>query len=96
MSAPQIIRNYMILAALYTLAASLIWSVNTLFLSDAGPSIGQGASAVSAAAGMTIGRWGWWTGNGLWALYRSSLVVVVTAQPRRREFEVVFVSALRC
>jgi hypothetical protein len=31
-----IIRTYMALAGLYTLAASLIWSVNTLFLLDAG------------------------------------------------------------
>jgi MFS family permease len=36
-----IIRTYMALAGLYTLAASLIWSVNTLFLLDAGLSIGE-------------------------------------------------------
>ena len=37
----QIIRAYHTLAGLYTLAASLIWGVNTLFLLDAGLSIGE-------------------------------------------------------
>ena len=41
MTAERIIRTYMALAGLYTLAASLIWSVNTLFLLDAGLGIGQ-------------------------------------------------------
>jgi len=36
-----IIRTYYVLAGTYTLAASLIWSVNTLFLLDAGLSIGE-------------------------------------------------------
>lgn len=39
MTASRIIRNYQLLAGLYTLAASLIWGVNTLFLLDAGLSI---------------------------------------------------------
>lgn len=38
-TAARIIRNYQVLAGLYTLAASLIWGVNTLFLLDAGLSI---------------------------------------------------------
>jgi MFS family permease len=38
-TAQRIIRNYQVLAGLYTLAASLIWGVNTLFLLDAGLSI---------------------------------------------------------
>lgn len=41
MTATRIIRNYQLLAGLYTLAASLIWGVNTLFLLDAGLSIGE-------------------------------------------------------
>ncbi|MFV2039889.1 MAG: MFS transporter [Acidimicrobiales bacterium] len=36
-----IVRTYMLLSGLYTLAASLIWGVNTLFLLDAGLSIGE-------------------------------------------------------
>ena len=40
-TARRIIRNYQLLAGLYTLAASLIWGVNTLFLLDAGLSIGE-------------------------------------------------------
>ncbi|GJM39702.1 MAG: MFS transporter [Acidimicrobiales bacterium] len=41
MTSARIIRNYQLLAGLYTLAASLIWGVNTLFLLDAGLSIGE-------------------------------------------------------
>lgn len=37
----RIVRTYYALAGVYTLAASLIWSVNTLFLLDAGLSIGE-------------------------------------------------------
>lgn len=37
----SIVRTYMVLSGLYTLAASLIWGVNTLFLLDAGLSIGN-------------------------------------------------------
>ena len=40
-SESRIIRTYMALSALYTLAASLIWSVNTLFLLDAGLSLSE-------------------------------------------------------
>ena len=36
-----IVRTYMLLSGLYTLAASLIWGVNTLFLLDAGLSISE-------------------------------------------------------
>ncbi|MFQ5948726.1 MAG: MFS transporter, partial [Acidimicrobiia bacterium] len=36
MSPQSIIRNYLVIAGLYTLSASLIWGVNTLFLLDAG------------------------------------------------------------
>ncbi len=39
MSSQRIINTYMTLAGTYTLAASLIWSVNTLFLLDAGLSV---------------------------------------------------------
>ena len=41
MSPQQLIRTYILLGSLYTLAASLIWSVTTLFLLDAGLSIGE-------------------------------------------------------
>ncbi len=41
MARDLIVRIYLMLASLYTLAASLIWSVNTLFLLDAGLSIGE-------------------------------------------------------
>ncbi len=37
----RIINTYMALAGMYTFAASLIWSVNTLFLLDAGLTIGE-------------------------------------------------------
>jgi MFS family permease len=40
-TASKIVGTYMTLAGLYTLAASFIWSVNTLFLLDAGLSIGE-------------------------------------------------------
>lgn len=36
MTSDKVIRNYLIIAGLYTLSASLIWGVNTLFLLDAG------------------------------------------------------------
>lgn len=41
MTAARIVRTYMLLAGMYTFAASLIWSVNTLFLLDAGLGIGE-------------------------------------------------------
>jgi MFS family permease len=40
-TASRIINTYMALVGMYTLAASLIWSVNTLFLLDAGLGIGE-------------------------------------------------------
>lgn len=36
MDSRQIIRSYMVIASIYTLSASLIWGVNTLFLLNAG------------------------------------------------------------
>ncbi len=41
MTAKKIVNTYMTLVGMYTLAASLIWSVNTLFLLDAGLGIGE-------------------------------------------------------
>jgi hypothetical protein len=40
-TAHRIIRNYFIISGFYTLSASLIWGVNTLFLLDAGLDIFQ-------------------------------------------------------
>ena len=55
MTASRIIRNYQLLAGLYTLAASLIWGVNTLFLLDAGLSIGEVFIAnATFSAGMVL------------------------------------------
>jgi MFS family permease len=53
--APRIIRTYLLIAGLYTLSASLIWGVNTLFLLDAGLDI-YGVFIANAAftAGMVI------------------------------------------
>ncbi|MEM9202332.1 MAG: MFS transporter [Actinomycetota bacterium] len=55
MTGADIIRRYYWLAGLYTLAASLIWGVNTLFLLDAGLSV-QAVFFVNAvfSAGMVI------------------------------------------
>lgn len=39
MSSTRVIRTYLLIAGLYTLSASLIWGVNTLFLLDAGLTI---------------------------------------------------------
>lgn len=39
MEAQRIIRTYLVITALFTLSASLIWGINTLFLLDAGLSI---------------------------------------------------------
>ncbi len=41
MTPQKIIRNYQLIAGLYTLSASVIWGVNTLFLIEAGLSIGE-------------------------------------------------------
>ena len=57
MSAPaeQLVRRYYLYGGLYTLAASIIWGINTLFLLDAGLSIGEVFVANSAfSAGMMI------------------------------------------
>src|SRR5258707_1745178 len=37
----RVIRSYLVLSGLFTLSASLIWGINTLFLLDAGLSIFQ-------------------------------------------------------
>jgi len=34
-----VVRSYLVIAGLYTLSASLIWGVNTLFMLDAGLNI---------------------------------------------------------
>ena len=39
MTSQQVIRNYLLIAGIYTLSASVIWGVNTLFLLDAGLTI---------------------------------------------------------
>jgi MFS family permease len=51
----SVVRTYMALASMYTLAASLIWGVNTLFLLDAGLTISQ-VFVVNAvfSAGMVV------------------------------------------
>jgi MFS family permease len=41
MTSQQVIRSYLIIAGLHTLASSLIWGVNTLFLLGAGLTIGE-------------------------------------------------------
>ena len=48
----RVIRSYLVLTALFTLSASLIWGINTLFLLDAGLSIFEVfvANAVFTAA----------------------------------------------
>lgn len=48
----KVIRTYLLLAGLYTLSASLIWGVNTLFLLDAGLDI---AEVFVANAAFTLG-----------------------------------------
>lgn len=51
----SIVRTYMVLIGTYTLAASLIWSVNTLFLLDAGLSVAEVFLAnASFSAGMVL------------------------------------------
>ncbi|MCC6612401.1 MAG: MFS transporter [Anaerolineae bacterium] len=55
MTPRRVIRSYMIIAAIYTLSASLIWGVNTLFLLDAGLTIAEVFIANAAfTAGMVI------------------------------------------
>jgi MFS family permease len=51
-SSQRVIRTYLAIAGLYTLAASLIWGVNTLFLLDAGLSVFE---VFVANAGYTAG-----------------------------------------
>ncbi len=41
MTSRRVIRSYFSIAGLYTLAAALIWGVNTLFLLDAGLSLSE-------------------------------------------------------
>ncbi len=55
MSSGRIVANYYAIAGLYTLAASIIWGVNTLFLLDAGLSIAEAFVANAAfSLGMVI------------------------------------------
>ncbi len=55
MSAQRVIRTYLAIAGLYTLSASLIWGVNTLFLLDAGLSVFEVFVANAAfTAGMVL------------------------------------------
>lgn len=55
MTPQKVIRTYLIIAALYTLSASLIWGVNTLFLLDAGLDIlGVFIANAAFSAGMAI------------------------------------------
>jgi MFS family permease len=54
-SSHRVIRTYLLIAFLYTLAASLIWGVNTLFLLDAGLSVFEVFVANAAfTAGMVL------------------------------------------
>ena len=54
-SARSVLRSYYALAGLYTLAASVIWGVNTLFMLDAGLSIAEVFIANAAfSAGMVV------------------------------------------
>ena len=39
MDSKRVIRSYLVISGLFTLSASLIWGINTLFLLDAGLSI---------------------------------------------------------
>jgi MFS family permease len=51
----RIVRTYLVLVGIYTLSASLIWGVNTLFLLDAGLDIAQVFIANAAfTAGMVV------------------------------------------
>ncbi len=51
----KVFRDYLIISGLYTLSASLIWGVNTLFLLDAGLNIQEVFIANAAfTAGMAI------------------------------------------
>ena len=55
LTSQQVIRNYLVIAGLYTLSASLIWGVNTLFLLGAGLNIAEVFIANAAyTAGMVI------------------------------------------
>src|SRR6185436_18350781 len=52
-AARQVVRTYLLLTLLSTLAASFIWGINTLFLLDAGLS---NAAAFAANAFFTVGQ----------------------------------------
>ena len=54
-AAQKLVRRYYLYGGVYTLAASIIWGINTLFLIDAGLSIGEVFIANSAfSAGMMV------------------------------------------
>ncbi|MDQ5874941.1 MAG: MFS transporter, partial [Actinomycetota bacterium] len=50
-TASRVVRTYLVISGLYTLSASLIWGVNTLFLLDAGLDIFQTFVANAAFTG---------------------------------------------
>ena len=50
MNAQSIIRNYLFISSIYTLSASIIWGINTLFLLEAGLDIFEVFLANSAFA----------------------------------------------
>ncbi len=55
MQSQQVIRSYLLIAGLYTLSASVIWGVNTLFLLDAGLDIfGVFIANAAFTAGMVL------------------------------------------
>lgn len=55
MTSQRVIRNYLLISGLYTLAAAMIWGVNTLFMLDAGLDIGAVFIANAAyTAGMVL------------------------------------------
>jgi hypothetical protein len=54
-AADRILRTYLALVAVSTCATSMIWGINTLFLLDAGLSIGEAFAANAfATAGMVL------------------------------------------
>ncbi len=73
MSSQRVIRTYLAIAGLYTLAASLIWGVNTLFLLDAGLSVFE---VFVANAGYTAGM----------VLFEIPTGVVADTSGRRKSF----------
>ncbi|MFT3917429.1 MAG: MFS transporter [Anaeromyxobacteraceae bacterium] len=69
----EVLRTYVILTALSTVASSLIWGINTLFLLDAGLSVGE---AFAANAFFTLGQ----------MLFEVPTGVVADTSGRRRSY----------